>query len=150
MTTYTFVMSMVKSQGSMAQIQIRLDEVLFGNNTGDGSFCVKVTVRNTGSVPTVIESIYVYKGDAQIAVTTDIDYAIGEKETASIAVEQTGEAQWGDYSPDMGVDPNDRNAISTWTTDLNAATGYLVRVVADSGFTVEGTYYSPSDFDTGS
>jgi len=144
--TYTFVMSMVKSQGSMAQIQIRLDEVLFGFNDTDLCYALKVTIRNTGSVPTVIESIYIYKGDAQIAQATDIDYALGEKETAAIALEQTEESDWEDYSPDMGVDPNDRRTVATWTTGLNAASGYLVRVVSDSGFTVEGTYYSPSDF----
>jgi len=108
--------------------------------------CTKSHRQEHGCVPTVIESIYIYKGDAQIAQATDIDYALGEKETAAIALEQTEESNWEDYSPDMGVDPNDRHMVSTWTTSLNAASGYLVRVVSDSGFTVEGTYYSPSDF----
>ena len=49
--TYTFVMSMVKSQGSMAQIQIRLDEVLFGYYDTEVCYALKVTVRNTGAYP---------------------------------------------------------------------------------------------------
>ena len=151
--TYTWVMSMVKTQGAAAQTAIRMDEVLFGNGTGADEFCVKVTIRNTGSVPTVIESIYVYKGDAQIATVTGVDFALGEKDIAAITLEQAAAATWANYLPDMGTEPGsvgvpgERNQnIATWTTALETASGYLVRVVSDGGFTVEGTYYSPSDF----
>jgi len=150
---YTWVMSMIKSQGAAAQTAIRMDEVIFGNGTSANAFCVKVTIRNTGSVPTVIESIYVYQGDAQIAVITDVDYALGEKDIAAIALEQGPVEVWADYSPDMGTEPGsqgvpgERNrGIATWTTGLRTACGYLVRVVSDGGFTVEETYYSPSDY----
>ena len=59
--TYTWVMSMVKTQGAAAQTAIRLDEVLFGaetypdgaevNYTLTGNYSVKVTIRNTGASP---------------------------------------------------------------------------------------------------
>ena len=155
--TYTWVMSMVKTQGAAAQTAIRLDEVLFGNYTEDdqyaGNYSVKVTIRNTGSVPTVIESVYVYKGDAQIATITNVDFALGEKDVAAITLEQAGSgATWANYSPDMGTEPGTSNVpgerntgITTWSRALQTASGYLIRVVSDGGFTVEGTYYSPSN-----
>lgn len=109
--TYTWVMSMVKTQGAAAQTAIRLDEVLFGNYTEDdqyaGNYSVKVTIRNTGSVPTVIESIYVYKGDAQIAVVTGVDFALGEKDTCAITLEMDNNATWAEYSQTWGIIPGE-------------------------------------------
>jgi len=142
---YTWTMSMVKQQGSQAQTSIRIDEVLYGNATSGTDFAVKVSVRNTGSVPTVIESIYIYKGDAQIVQSIGIDYTVEEKGLISVSLEEDTGYSFSEYYPSLGGDPDSRKQAS-FGTDLVTSSGYKIRVVSDNGFVVEGAYYSPSTF----
>lgn len=141
--TYSWVMSMVKNQGSDAQTAIRIDEVLLGGVGGD--FAVKITIRNTGSVPTTIETVYLYKGDAQIATLTSVDMPIADRELGTLSMESNDSVNWTTFVPAIGVMVEaDRNNATSGDFDLVAGSGYLIKVVTDNGFSVEGTYYAPS------
>jgi len=142
---YTWTMSMVKSQSSQAQTSIRIDEVRYGNATPEDDFAVKVSIRNTGSVPAVIESIYIYKGDAQIVQSIGIGVTVEEKGLASVSLEEDTGNSFSDYFPNLGVDPHSREQVN-FGMDLTPASGYKIRVVSDNGFMAEGAYYSPSTF----
>ena len=141
--TYSWVMSMVKTQGGQAQTSIRIDEVLFGleatNKNG-----IKITIRNTGSVAAVIQTVYVYKGDTQILKQDGIAFAISATTLGEVGLKTTGTV-WINLKPSMGTEPTKIYTV-TFASDLAVSSAYIVKVVTDNGFTVEGTYYTPSAF----
>ena len=144
--TYSWVMSMVKSQGSRAQTAIQIEEVLFGNTTTGKHTAIKITIRNTGSATATLEVAYVYKGDTQLVRKASLDYAIAAKSIAVFSLEDDNTETWTNYKPSLGSEPSSGHRYDTDDFDLLTATGYTIKVVTDNGFTVEGTYYSPSGF----
>jgi len=145
--TYSWIMSMVQTQGSKAQTAIQIEEVLFGNTTTGKHTAIKITVRNTGSTTATIEAVYVYKSETQLVRKDSIDYSISSKSTGIFSLEDASSQTWTDYTPSLGSSPDSsRRYVTTLDFDLLTATGYTVRVITDNGFTVEGIYYSPSSF----
>ena len=210
--TYSWIMAMVKTQGTQAQTSIRIDEVLFGQNPkgsttvttpGTDTYTIKVdsvdnfavndiikithagadyyrkitevitstkqlelnatitvspgdpvvevsinaikiTIRNTGSVAAVIQTIYVYKGGTQILKKDGIGYAIPAGSLGEIGLKEDDGA-WSNMKPSLGSEPT-RTFEVTFSKDLQTSAAYLVKIVTDNGFTAEGTYYSPSSF----
>ena len=220
--TYSWVMTMISTQGRQAQTSIRIDEVLFGEQiataqsatwgyttedttqtsttttiyvssaTGfaEGDFIkvelssgaygytkitavsgntltvspalpespkdggsvrevkygFKVTIRNTGSVVAVIDAIYVYKGsDLIMKAELTSGNAISAGDVKSFGIVQASDVTWANLKPSMGSVDTTATASET-TTYLEVSTGYVVKVITDTGFSTEGTYYSPSSW----
>ena len=120
--SYSWIMSMIKTQGSAAQTGIRLEIVKFAKN-GTSNDWVNVTIRNVGSVGTKIETLYITCGENT--------YAQDYNSTNTIAIEDKREMCFGSNELPSGF---------SWTE----GEAYDIKVVTDNGFTVDGTYYAPS------
>ena len=120
--SYSWIMSMIKTQGSAAQTGIRLEIVKFAMN-GTNKDWVNVTIRNVGSVGTKIETLYVTYGGTTYAQDYTGDNVIG----------------LGDKR-EMCFGTNELPGGFIWTP----GEAYDIKVVTDNGFTVDGTYYAPS------
>ena len=68
--TYSWVMSMISSQSQQAQTQIRIDNVNWINSTATKKLdSVKLTIRNTGSVPATLESVSITVDQTTVMAT---------------------------------------------------------------------------------
>jgi flagellin-like protein len=105
---------------------------------------VKISIRNTGSVTAVIQTVYVYKGDTQILRKDLIGYAISATTLGEVGLKTTG-TTWTVLKPSLGTEPSQHFEV-TFAKDLVTSGAYVVKVVTDNGFSVEGTYYTPSEF----
>jgi len=155
--TYSWIMTMIKSQGSQAQTSIRLEDVRFGRDetgTGEGAEigdAVKITIRNTGSVPATIQTIYVYKGDNLVVRKDGAAFAISAQQVKAILLEETG-ITLSTVLPAMSADSGDQEITgqtikgydSTTPAELALSAAYTIKVVTDNGFISEGTYFAPS------
>jgi len=157
--TYTWVMTMVQDQGSAAQTAIRIDEVMFGNDTTTGlttkRFATKLTIRNTGSVAAIIDTVILYRGEAQIFKQDGIGFAVQSKTLGTFGLLEDPDGTledpvvqdftWAASVPDMGTEPGNLYEC-IYNADLATSTGYVIKVITDNGFAVSGTYYTSSDF----
>lgn len=119
--THSWVMSMIKTQGEQAQTAIRVDLVEFPITS---NIWINTTVRNVGSVQATIGTIYVSLQD--------------------------GTTYTQDYTSDNVIDAGDKLEFCfgsdehpsgfLWTVN----NGYTIKILTDTGFGTEGTYYSPS------
>jgi flagellin-like protein len=120
--SYSWIMSMIKTQGSSAQTGIRLELVEFAKN-GTANEWLNVTIRNVGSTTTTIETFYVTVGGN--TYVQDFDAAnvinVGDKREMCFG---------GAEMPDGFI----------WTT----GEAYDIKVVTDNGFSVDGTFFSPA------
>jgi len=105
---------------------------------------VKISIRNTGSVAAVIQTVYIYKGDTQILKKDGIGYAIPATTLEEVGLKTTG-TTWTVLKPSLGTEPSQHFEV-TFAKDLEESSAYIVKVVTDNGFSVEGTYYTPSAF----
>ena len=142
--TYSWVMTMIEGQGSQAQTTIRFEEVTFslGTDSDATHSQVKMVVRNAGGVTAQIQTLYVYDGDTRLVKEDDIGYAIAAGETAEIGFTELG--AWNTTVSDAPAENTDVSI--TWSADFTLSKAYSVRVVTDNGFTIEGTYYTPSSW----
>lgn len=121
--TYSWVMSMVGSQATQAQTQMRIDSVTWHGKAGPLPDGFDVLVRNTGSVATVVESI---------SIRTNI--------SGSAATIYTVSAAGG--SIDVGGTKTIPNTLCTlaWTV----STSYVIRITTNTGFYYETTATTPA------
>ena len=119
--SYSWIMSMIKTQGSAAQTGIRLEMVEFAPN-GASNDWINVTIRNVGSTGTKIETLYVtYDGTIYAQDYTSANViGIGDKR-------------------EMCFGSNELPSGFSWVE----GEAYDIKVVTDNGFTVDGTYYAP-------
>jgi len=143
--TYVWVQGLAQREGIQIQASIGIDEVLFGNSTSGGGFAFKVSVRNKGYVPVVIENIYLMKGDAQIIRITGINFRVLEGRIAAISIEEDASCAFGDYYPGLGVEP-DLRIQAYYGTGLVPGYSYMVKIVTKDGVVAEGVYMSPTVF----
>lgn len=137
--TYSWVMTMIEGQGSQAQTNIRFEEVSFDNATGN-IFQVKMVIRNAGGVTAQIQTFYLYLGDTRLLKVDDVAYAISAGDTAELGFANNTD-------PGVWVDDGLSDPIRTTDTEdfeLLVSKAYSVRIVTDNGFTIEGTFYTPS------
>ena len=120
---YGWVTSMMTTQGAMAQTMVKVEAVTFTEQSAGAKDLVKVTVRNTGSVPATITRIYFYFPN--------------------------GSYIYDDYTSNNVIDVKQ---TLTFSLNLGAqgkqwevSTGYRIKVVTDTGFIAEGTFYSPAE-----
>lgn len=147
--TYSWVMTMISSQGSQAQTAIRIEDVAI-DYQGTASQ-LKLNIRNSGGVTTQIQTLYVYDGDTRMVKYDGINYAIPAGETKEI-----GFTEAADWSTTVVTAPDDktyeRDSTPTFALaadeDFVVSHAYTIKIVTDNGFTVEGTYYSPSSFES--
>ncbi len=141
--TYSWVMTMIDDQGKNAQTAMRIDDVGFFKD--DALYGVAVTVRNTGSVPTTIQTIYVYQSDIRMMKQDAIAASIqsgGLKSvgiTTAMTADPTPVPDWSD-----NWDTVDLAIYYAESFTWEDTTGYTVKVVTDNGFIIEGTYWSPT------
>jgi flagellin-like protein len=117
--SYSWIMSMIRTQGTAAQTGIRLEMVEFANSTVGSNDWLNVTIRNVGSAATKIETIY---------------------------VTNSGTTHVVDYSSANLINVGAKREICFESDGFNWANNeaYDIKVVTDNGFTVDGTYYSPA------
>ena len=117
--SYSWIMSMIKTQGSAAQTGIRLEIIEFA---GASNEWVNVTIRNVGSTGTKIETIYITYGGTNYAqdYTSANVIGVGDKR-------------------EMCFGSNELPSGFVWID----GEAYDIKVVTDNGFTVDGTYYAP-------
>ena len=115
--TYSWVMSMIGSQSGQAQTQLRVDAITYT----DAQHIV-VTVRNTGSIDALLESVWVRTNSAG---------STWEKITDSTSI-PVGTAK------DIPI------AFSTTTLAINSS--YVFRVTTNTGFYYEYVGTTPNDF----
>jgi len=143
--TYVWVQGLAQREGMQIQASIGIEEVLFGNSTSDGGFAFKVSVRNKGYVPVVIEKIYLMKGNAQIIGITDMKFRISEGRISAISIEEDASCAFGDYYPGLGTEP-DLRLQGYYGTGLVPRFSYMVKIVTKDGLVAEGVYMSPTGF----
>ncbi len=147
--TYTWAMSMVANQSAQSQTGIKIDQVMFGANSGGTGCGVLVTIRNTGSIAATVQTVSLFQGDKWLMsydLTTGNVFSAGQAK--SVGLREPTAAAWADLkSGTIGLPtPTTEAETLAWTTDLSVNTPYLVRVLTSTGFVVEGTYYSPGTF----
>lgn len=139
---YSWVNSMVKSQATQSQTAIRIDQVQFFNYKD--TMQISVSVRNTGTTGAVIQTLYIYRADAQIAKVDKVNMAVpaGVLSTFGFTTAQAvgGAQQW--YAEPVDA----TNQITLPAGELKTSSAYMIRMVTDNGFSVEGTYYTPNNF----
>lgn len=141
--TYSWVMTMIEGQGSQAQTNIRFEEVAFSlgsHETNTNYSQIKLVVRNAGGVTAQLQTLYIYDGDTRMIKIDDIAYAIAAGATAEIGF--TEDSAW-DVTVQDAPEDNTVTGIEL-SSHLLVSHAYSARLVTDNGFTIEGTYYSPS------
>lgn len=149
--TYSWVMTMIDTQGKQSQTSIRVEDVMLDQYTVSTTIFdgVKVTIRNSGSVSAMIKTIYLYRGDtlAAKAETLEDDYVILPGESGEIGVTSPG-ATWASLTK-LGSDPAAGTGVKVavaFNEPLKEGRVYTVRVVTDIGFSVQYTQTSPKTF----
>jgi archaeal type IV pilus assembly protein PilA len=115
--TYSWVMSMIGSQSGQAQTQIRVDGVTYIHNNA-----FNVTVRNTGSIDAIMESVWVRPNTAG-STWAKIDV------TKTIQVGKAADLSATGVLPVLAVNSS-----------------YVFRVTTTSGFYYEYVATTPSVF----
>ncbi len=139
--TYSWVMTMIEGQGSQAQTNIRTEEVQFDLVSTDSQLLV--VIRNAGGVTASIQTIYIYDGDTRVVKEDAIDFAIAAGDTAEIGLTDHTTAWQID---NLALPEDDISVDVSFTSPFVVSHAYTIRIVTDNGFTIEGTYYSPSGF----
>jgi len=143
--TYVWVQGLAQREGMQIQASIGIDEVLLGNSTSGGGFAFKVSVRNKGYIPVVIEKIYLMKGEAQIIGITGMKFRIPEGGLSAISIEEDASCAFDEYYPGLGVEP-DLRIQEYYGTGLVPGFSYMVKIVTKDGLVAEGVYMSPPVF----
>lgn len=119
--TYSWVMSMIGSQSSQAQTQLRVDAITY---LADDQF--NITVRNTGSTDAILESVW---------VRTNTAGSSWDRITETTAI-QVGKAV------QITVDLPSTQIFSTFI----ASSSYVFRVTTNTGFYYEYVGTTPATF----
>ena len=156
--TYTFTMNMVSNQGSQAQTAIRIDQVQFGQKTDTPvQQGIVVNIRNAGTVPALIRTIYVYQGGALVTSTDSIStggngYALAAGTMRGLYF-KADSTTWNDLSSggtttwSAGSVPGTaETTMVTFNANLLKGLPYTIKIVTDNGFSIEGVFYAPSSF----
>ena len=114
--SYSWITSMLTSQSNQAQTQVRIEQISWSPDLK----AVTATVRNTGSVPSTIESISVRKN---VAVSPWVADSIAE--STAILVASTAEIVW------------------TSEIIISTRTSYVIKVACTTGFYYETVSTSP-------
>jgi len=141
---HTWVNTMVTNQARQSQTAIRIEQVQFDSVTIGGTDYnyIKIAIRNTGTVGVVIKTVYVYKGDTQIWKFDSVDVAFSAGDLKEVGF--TNALNWG--SSKLSVPDIEKPILPITFGDLRLekASAYVIKIVTDIGFSVEGTYYTPN------
>ncbi|RLC75458.1 MAG: hypothetical protein DRJ03_30245 [Chloroflexi bacterium] len=130
----------------MAQTMVKIEAVTFTKHDTKYNLTL-VTVRNTGSVPATITRIYFYFPNGSYVYN---DYSqnnvIDVKDTLVFAL-KLGPDFDNSETDISGADCVGRNPVVSdhHTKEWVESTGYKIKVVTDTGFITEGTFYSPAE-----
>lgn len=139
--TYSWVMTMIDTQGKQAQTAIRFEDVTIDYAGTDSQ--LKINIRNAGSVTASIQTLYIYDGDTRMVKLSDIAHAIPAGQTHELGF--TGSTTWEGSVPEA----DDVTKHFSLATNFVTSHAYKIKIVTDNGFTIEATYYSPSEWLSG-
>ncbi len=139
--TYSWVMSMTKTQGGRAQTSLGIDNVQLDLYNSESQ--VKIWIRNSGSVPAMIKTFYLYSGETLIAQNNSINHPIPAGDLHEVGFTDDS-AAW--ETGNIAAPVNKVVLSVTFTTDLAVSTAYKVKIVTDNGFSIEGVFYTPTSF----
>ena len=115
----------------------------------------KISIRNTGTVPVVIQTIYISQGSTQLFVKDQIGYALGAGTVKSLGL-TTATGITATTFTDLQVKSagitltalpvSQMFSVATWSTNLEVSKAYTIKIVTDNGFNIEGVYYAPTSF----
>ena len=111
---------------------------------------VLVSIRNTGSIASTVQTIYVFKGDGLLAtITPSSSNTLSAGSISNLgAINTASSSDWNTLRAGGAALPT-ASAVTTSVT-FNAAfaenTPYRVQIMTTTGFVAEGTYYSPGSF----
>jgi hypothetical protein len=121
--TMGWVISMVNSQSTQAQTQVRIDSVTWGPS---GSSSIVLDIRNTGSVDAVLASVSIRKDIAgSVALVLPVTTAIGVGTHSAVPASGTLD-------------------LSGLTPPYALSASYVVLVTTNTGFYDEAIFTSPS------
>ena len=155
---YSWMNTMVKNQSTQSQTAIRLEEVQFSvkeaNTTAgyvrDAGQFIKISIRNTGTVGAVIQTVYVYQQDTQLYKFDGLSIAFSAGELKAVGCTNVTMATTDDWEDAVtGADLGEIDVIKdglSMTIPLETATAYRIKMVTDIGFSVESTYYTPNQW----
>lgn len=126
MITYSWVMSITGMQSQQVQTQIRIDEVSYENSTS-GATKIILTIRNTGSVTAILDSVSVAIDQSTVIAT------LADK--TSIPAGQTGT-----YTFTAGID----GVPVGWRWMVQKS--YVIRATTTTAFYYEKLSSSPSTY----
>ncbi|MGF3522337.1 MAG: archaellin/type IV pilin N-terminal domain-containing protein [Candidatus Bathyarchaeia archaeon] len=148
--TYTWTMSMAANQSQQSQTSIKIDYVLFGQNgTRTNETAVLVAARNIGTVPATIQTFLLLQGDKVIVSKSDVNVVVpaGQLKQIGFTNSTIDAGDWPEYKSGGLALPNTGAIVAVTFKDvLSENTAYVVRIVTSTGFTMEGTYYTPASF----
>lgn len=145
---YSWVNTMVKNQSTQSPTAIRIEEVQFDAEvTGQLYYFIKISIRNTGTVGAVIKTVYVYQQDTQLYKFDDLNIAFSANQLQAIGFTDGvfSDVDAWESACDLSA-PDVIKDRQTMSIGLQTATSYLIKVVTDIGYIVEGTYYTPNSF----
>jgi len=150
---YSWMNTMVKNQATQSQTAIRLEEVQFNINETLKEQYIKISIRNTGTVGAVIQTVYVYQQDTQLYKFDNLGIAFSANQLQAVGFTNntdTTKETWNDDSSlgecDVVKSTDGNDDALVMTVALKTATAYRIKMVTDIGFSVESTYYTPNQW----
>jgi len=116
---YSWITAMIATQSKQASTVIRIDIVTFTESGAGLKDQIQIVIRNTGSVHAVLETAYLIYPEGTRADFDLAGTAVTPGETVTLTL--------------------------SLTTAWEPAKAYLIKIVTDTGFAVEGTFYSPAE-----
>ena len=124
--SYSWVMSMVNSQSTQAQTQVRVESIQWKNNTSTNKLDAAIlTIRNTGSVEVWLDSVSISNNQGTVGAALLLKMVISPGKIAT-------------YTFEAGID-----GVPTSWAWLTSKT-YVVRATVATGYYYEFTSTSPS------
>jgi flagellin-like protein len=142
--TYSWVMSMLATEAAQSETSIKIDFVQFVSSTE-----VDVTVRNAGTIPATISTIYITATASTPQVVNTLPFN-GNSSTVVTTKENTNTTMLGTLVGcfiDLGskVVPVGQTVVfKCMVSGITFTSGdpYQIEVMTNTGFSTTGTYYA--------
>jgi len=144
--TYTWVISMVDNQSTQTRTSVRIDNINWLINYSGEEDRIGITVRNTGSVTAVIESISISENKAN-SITYTNNYYTSLSVNNAVGYVDIGESIVL-YMDTIQPEINKKDIITGWLSDpgkntISYGKSYLIRINTNTVFFYESVVSSP-------
>lgn len=114
-----------------------------------------ISVRNTGSIATTIEKVYIYEGNTLLTPSgISINRTLAPNTAEGLAIIDTGESADGTSYYNILLSGGQGLPSADYTVEgdigafgqLDLNKPYTIKLVTSTGFTLEGTFYTPGSW----